>query len=65
VKTVNTPLAGKELDRLEESFKRCRPYGSDAWTAKMVKQLGMEHTIRREGRPARQKQLHLAVESVK
>jgi putative transposase len=53
VKTVNTPMTGDELDRLKVSLKRCRPYGSDAWTAKTVKKLGLEHTVRAEGRPAR------------
>jgi putative transposase len=52
VRTVNAPMTGKELDRLEVSFKRCRPYGSEAWTAGMVKRLGLEHTMRGEGRPA-------------
>jgi putative transposase len=51
VKRVNTPMTGKELDRLAISLKRGRPYGCDAWTSKVVKTLGLEHTVRGEGRP--------------
>jgi putative transposase len=53
LKTVNTPITGKELDRLEASLKRGRPFGDETWTAKIVKQLGLGHTVRREGRPKR------------
>jgi hypothetical protein len=47
------PMTGKELGRLETSMKRSRPFGDEAWTAKVVKKLGLEHTVRDEGRPKR------------
>ncbi len=53
LKTVNMPMTGKELGRLETSMKRSRPFGDEAWTAKVVKKLGLEHTVRDEGRPKR------------
>jgi putative transposase len=53
VKTVNTPMTGKELDRLSISLKRGRPFGNEMWTAKVVKKMGLEHTVRAEGRPKR------------
>ena len=48
---VNTPLNAKELDRVRVSLERGRPYGGDEWVARMVKELGLEHTVRPEGRP--------------
>ncbi len=53
LKTVNMPMTGKELERLETSMKRSRPFGDEAWTDRVVKKLGLEHTIRNEGRPKR------------
>jgi len=49
--TVNTPLTPKELDRLETSETRGRPFGSDQWIEQTVKKLGLRHTMRNEGRP--------------
>jgi putative transposase len=48
---VNAALTGKEIERLEVSERRGRPYGGDAWVANTVARLGMEHTVRPEGRP--------------
>ncbi len=53
---VNTPLTAKELDRLRLSIERGRPYGSDEWVRKTVADLGLEHTVRSEGRPRRESQ---------
>jgi putative transposase len=50
---VNAPLAAKELGRLRLSMPRGRPYGGDEWARRTVKQLGLEHTVRPEGRPRR------------
>ena len=33
------------------AFDRSRPFGDDAWTLQTVRALGLEHTIRQEGRP--------------
>jgi len=48
---VNQPITKKELARLELSEKRSCPYGGDAWVGKVVTGLGLEYTVRREGRP--------------
>ena len=50
-KLVNRPFAPEILDRLQISEKRDRPYGDDAWVARTALKLGLEHTIRRVGRP--------------
>ena len=48
---LNTPLSSKELKKIESSLKRGRPFGSDEWIGQQVKELGLEHTVRSEGRP--------------
>ncbi len=48
---VNEPMSAKELARLEESENRGRPYGEAMWVGKMVRRLGLEHTVRPKGRP--------------
>jgi putative transposase len=50
---VNAPLSASELRRLRASFERGRPYGEDGWVRQTVKVLGLEHTVRREGRPSK------------
>lgn len=53
LETVNAALSAKELERLRVSMLRGRPYGADAWVGQMVKEMGLEHTIRPEGRQAK------------
>jgi putative transposase len=53
---VNTPLTAKELDRLRLSIERERPYGTDEWVRQTVADLGLEHTVRSEGRPRKESQ---------
>ncbi len=48
---VNAALTAKELDRVRVSIARGRPYGEDEWVRKTVSQLGLQHTVRPEGRP--------------
>ena len=52
-KAVNQSQTKQELARLEASETRGRPLGEEKWLARTVEQLGLEHTVRREGRPAR------------
>jgi putative transposase len=47
---VNRPARPAELDALEISIKRSRPYGDDRWTLRTAKQLGLESTLRPRGR---------------
>jgi putative transposase len=48
---VNAPLTKKELDRVRVSIERGRPYGEEKWVRETVKNLGLEQTVRPEGRP--------------
>jgi len=48
---VNEPLAPAEQKRLQLSFERGRPLGSDAWTLKMAGRMGLEYTLNPRGRP--------------
>jgi hypothetical protein len=45
------------------SIERGRPYGGDEWVPQTVKDLGLEHTVRPEGRPRKASQS--ATESTK
>lgn len=51
VERVNDPLSVAELRRLRESVGRERPFGSESWTLKTAAQLGLESTLRPQGRP--------------
>jgi putative transposase len=51
LRRVNTPLSATELRRLRLSIQRGQPYGEDGWVKWTVKELGLESTIRPEGRP--------------
>jgi putative transposase len=48
---VNAALSAKELERIQVSLERGRPYGRDTWVKRIVDKLHLEHTIRPEGRP--------------
>jgi putative transposase len=52
---VNTAMAGKDVERMRLSMQRSRPFGDDAWVARTAARLDLEHTIRPEGRPRKQK----------
>jgi len=49
--SVNTGYTKRELSRLTVSEKRSQPFGEESWRSKTVVELGLEHTIRDEGRP--------------
>jgi len=48
---VNEPQSEAELTALRTSIVRGRPFGSETWTRRAVRQLGLESTIRPRGRP--------------
>lgn len=48
---VNQPQTDAELAALRRSVVRDRPFGSEAWTLRTAKKLGLEHTLRDRGRP--------------
>jgi len=51
---VNEPASSAELEAIRRSCVRGAPYGSQDWTAKTAKKLGLESTLRRPGRPQKQ-----------
>ena len=53
VRRVNAAWTAKELERLRVSTTRGRPYGSPGWQEQVVGRLGLEYTVRREGRPSK------------
>jgi hypothetical protein len=44
------------IDRVRLSIERGRPYGSADWVKQTVTELGLEHTVRRKGRPRKASQ---------
>ena len=48
---VNEPATDVELLQLRESVKRGRPYGKVAWQQSMAARLGVEASMRPQGRP--------------
>ena len=52
---VNRPLSAGDLRRLRVSLKRSRPFGADDWTSRTANQLHLQHTLRPEGRPRKEK----------
>ncbi len=48
---VSAALTAKEVERMEVSMRRSRPFGRDRWVKQTVQRLGMEYTVRGEGRP--------------
>ena len=48
---VNRAETRGELEALRRSLQRGQPFGSEAWCEEIVRQLGLESTIRSRGRP--------------
>ncbi len=48
---VNKPITPSELQALRQSVARGNPYGSETWSQRMIKNLGLESTTRPRGRP--------------
>jgi putative transposase len=48
---VNRALTKKELEAVQASVIRGRPFGSQVWQESTAKQLGLESTFRSRGRP--------------
>jgi hypothetical protein len=48
---VNAALTAREIERVQKSIQRNRPLGGPEWIERTVKRLGLEHTVRSEGRP--------------
>lgn len=48
---VNTPQTEAELSSLRRSLNRGSPFGETPWSEKMARQLGLQSTLRPQGRP--------------
>ena len=55
LKRVNTPQSKAEVAALRRSVNRGCPFGESSWTAQMAHQLGLESTLRPQGRPKKPK----------
>jgi putative transposase len=55
VRRVNQAQTQAELEALRRSVIRQRPFGSEAWTRRIAKRLGLEYTLRPRGRPRKKK----------
>ena len=51
VRQVNAPQSKTELEAIRRCANRGQPFGDERWTAKVTRQLGLEHTFRSRGRP--------------
>ena len=51
VEHVNVPQTETELAAIRRCVERGRPFGSDAWTKKIIARYGLETTVRPRGRP--------------
>jgi len=51
---VNEPQTETELEALRRSVNRGQPFGSVGWQARTAKELDLEHTFRKPGRPKKQ-----------
>jgi putative transposase len=48
---VNHPESEAEFEALREAIRRGRPFGSEEWSLRIARELGIESTIRPRGRP--------------
>ena len=51
---VNKIIDPKESEAWGTCLARSRPFGDEVWTTKTVRKFGLEHTVRRQGRPMKQ-----------
>jgi putative transposase len=52
--TVNEPISSPQLEKLRLSVNRGQPYGSDPWTVKIARRLGIESSLRNPWRPKKE-----------
>jgi len=51
LRRVNRAETKRELEALRRSVQRGQPFGSDEWVARTIAKLGLQHTVRPQGRP--------------
>ncbi len=52
---VNAPQTEAELSALRRSVQRGCPFGAESWSNTMLRKLGLESTLRHQGRPKKHK----------
>jgi putative transposase len=51
---VNRPMSEKELAVIRHSIRRGTPFGTKAWASQTAEKLGLESSLRPQGRPRKQ-----------
>ena len=51
LKWLNHAPGKEEIEKIRQAIKRSRPYGSEKWVSRAVRQFGLESTTRNRGRP--------------
>ena len=51
---VNRPMGEKELAAIRHSIRRGTPFGTKDWASQTAEKLGMESSLRPQGRPGKQ-----------
>ena len=54
IEHVNAPQTEAELNALRRCVNRGSPFGSELWSARTIRKLGLESTLRPRGRPKKQ-----------
>jgi len=50
---LNRSQPKEEIENIRYAIKRNRPYGSERWVGKVVREFGLENTVRKRGRPGK------------
>jgi putative transposase len=56
VSLVNEALPQRQVQQIQLSLKRQRPFGEEKWVERIAKKLGMEFTLNPRGRPKKGKE---------
>ena len=51
VRWLNRPQGREEVEKIRQAIQKNRPYGSEEWVAKTVRQFGLKTSMRNRGRP--------------
>lgn len=51
---VNEPQNEAELEAIRRSVQRGQPFGGPEWSARIARQMGLQHTFRPRGRPRKE-----------
>ncbi len=55
---VNEPQTAAEVKAIRRTVNKGQPFGSESWNRRTAKQLGLESTMRRRGRPSKVRPKH-------